>query len=147
MFDIAEFHLVGRVGSIKIFDNLVRVSVAANGSYKKEGQWVERTHWNEVVIFDSASRDYVAQNFSKGDYIRTRGTVRQNNYMKGNEQVYTTELIVDQISRQPVKRTAPADNLDAEQPREAATRATGGKTKAKAKAHAPADNYDDDIPF
>ncbi|MBV1702897.1 MAG: single-stranded DNA-binding protein [Hyphomicrobiales bacterium] len=145
MFDIAEFHLVGRIGSIKIFDNLVRVSVAANGSYKKEGIWIERTHWNEVVIFDQGTRDYVEQNFSKGDYICTRGTVRQNNYMKGDEQVYTTELIVDQISRLPVKRATPVDHLDDEPAREPAKRATAGKTKAKAPA--VASNLDGDIPF
>ena len=146
MFDIAEFHLVGRVGSIKIFPNLIRVSVAANGSYKnKDGEWVDRTHWNEVVIFDGPTRAYVEEKFKKGDYIRTRGTVRQNSFMKGAEQVYTTELIVDQISRQPVKRPAEPVNPDAEPAPEPAKRPSRGKTKAPAAAHAT--SYDDEIPF
>ena len=146
MFDIAEFHLVGRVGSIKIFDNLVRVSVAANGSYKQNGEWVERTHWNEVVIFDKATRAYVEEKFTKGDYIRTRGTVRQNSFMRGNEQVYTTELIVDQISRQPVKRAAEPVNPDAEPAHEPPKRQSRGRAKAPAAAQADS-LVDDDIPF
>ena len=140
MFDIAEFHIVGRVGTIKKFDKLTRISIAANASYKKDGAWVDKTHWNEVVIFDGATRDYIAEKFTKGDYVRARGSVRQNSYMRGTEQVYTTELIIEQISRMPVKR---ADNPDAEPAPEPAKR----QTKARVKASAPASTYDDDIPF
>jgi single-strand DNA-binding protein len=30
----------------------LRVSIAANASYKKDGKWVDETDWNEIVIFD-----------------------------------------------------------------------------------------------
>ena len=104
MFDTASFHIIGRIGSIKTFTNLTRISIAANASYKKDGQWVEKTNWNEVVIFDKTTRAYVEEKFAKGDYIRTEGTLRQNSYERNGDKVYTTELIVDQISRLPVKR-------------------------------------------
>ncbi len=105
MFDTASFHIIGRVGSIKTFDNLTRISIAANASYKKDGKWVEKTNWNEVVIFNEATRAYVAGKFAKGDYVRAEGTLRQNSYERGGEKVFTTELIIEAISRLPVKKT------------------------------------------
>lgn len=106
MFDTASFHIIGRVGSIKAFDNLTRLSIAANASYKdKDGKWVDRTHWNEVVIFNEATRAYVAGKFAKGDYVRAEGTLRQNSYERNGEKVFTTELIIEAISRLPVKKT------------------------------------------
>jgi single-strand DNA-binding protein len=106
MFDTARFHIIGRVGKVKEFDNVVRVSIAANASYKEKGEWVDRVNWNEVTIFDKGTREYVAKNVSKGQYVRVEGTLRQNSYERDGDTVYTTELIVDSFSRQPVGKKA-----------------------------------------
>ncbi len=106
MFDKARFEIVGRVGKIKVFDKVVRVSIATNASYKDKGQWVDRTDWNEVAIFDSNTRAYVEKNVETGDYVRVEGGLRQNSFERNGEKVYTVELAVDSFSRQPKKAAA-----------------------------------------
>lgn len=106
MFDKAAFEIIGRVGNVKVFDKVVRVSIASNASYKKNGEWVDRTDWNEVAIFDQGSRNWVEKNLTKGDYVRAVGNLRQNSFERNGEKVYTVELDVTEISRQPKKAAA-----------------------------------------
>jgi single-stranded DNA-binding protein len=101
MFDMARFHIIGRVGNIKTFEKNMRISIAANASYKKEGQWVDETDWNEVVVFDKRTMQYVTEKVGKGDYVRVEGRLLQNSYERGGETVYTVELICDEFSRLP----------------------------------------------
>ncbi len=104
MFDMARFHIIGRVGNIKRFDKSVRVSIAANASYKDKGEWVNQTDWNEVVIFNKATMKHVSENVGAGDYVRVEGRLRQNSFERAGETVYTVELICDEFSRMPKKR-------------------------------------------
>lgn len=41
MFDKSSFEIIGRVGKIKGFNKVVRVSIASNASYKSNGEWVD----------------------------------------------------------------------------------------------------------
>jgi hypothetical protein len=104
MFDKATFEIIGRVGQIKTGNGVVRVSIATNASFKKNGEWQDRTIWNEVSVFDESARNYVAKTFIKGDYVRAAGTIRQNSYEKDGEHRYTTDLAVVEISRAPSKK-------------------------------------------
>jgi len=58
MTGIAEFKIIGRVGAIKDVGTTVRVSIAANYSYKdkRSGDWVDNVKWNEVTIFNEATQ-------------------------------------------------------------------------------------------
>ena len=110
MFDTATFHIIGRVGSIKTFDKATRVSIATNASYKSEGQWVDRTHWNEVIIFDRGTRNWIKDNVVKGDIVRVEGTLRQSTYEnKDGATNYTTDLVVERFHRQPKKKADAGD--------------------------------------
>ncbi|MBG0812299.1 single-stranded DNA-binding protein [Methylosinus sp. H3A] len=101
MFDMARFHIIGRVGNIKTFEKNMRISIAANASYKKDGEWVDEADWNEVVVFDKRTMQYVSEKVGKGDYVRVEGRLRQNSYDRASETVYTVELICDEFSRLP----------------------------------------------
>ncbi len=111
MFDIARFQIIGRVGKVKTFDKVVRVSIATNASYKESGEWVDRTHWNEVAIFDRGTRGWVSEKVQPGDVVRVEGTLRQSSYERDGETVYTTDLVVEDFNRQPKKN--PADGAEA----------------------------------
>lgn len=104
MFDMARFHIIGRVGKIKSFEKNLRVSIAANASYKKDGKWIDETDWNEVVIFDKGTMKFVTENVESGDYVRVEGRLRQNSFERGGETVYVVELIADEFSRAPKKK-------------------------------------------
>src|SRR5208282_2186985 len=74
MTGIAEFKIIGRVGAIKDVGTTVRVSIAANYSYKdNRGEWIENVKWNEVTIFNEATQGFVKRNLTKGDLVYTDG--------------------------------------------------------------------------
>ena len=55
MNTFAKFQIIGNVGKVEIEDNRIRISVANNVSYKdreNEGQYIEKTEWNEVTMFE-----------------------------------------------------------------------------------------------
>jgi len=74
MRNIAEFTLIGRVGTIKQVGKTVRVTVCANYPFKdKGGEWKDDQHWNEVTFFTKSIQDYVNEHVSKGDLVHVRG--------------------------------------------------------------------------
>ena len=89
MRNIAEFTLIGRVGTIKQVGKTVRVSICANYPFKDDkGQWKDDAHWNEVTIFTKAIQSYVNEHVSKGDLVHVRGRLR-----------HTVDLIALELGR------------------------------------------------
>ena len=111
MFDFAKFQIVGRVGKIKHFDKLTRVSIAANADYQKDGEWVKNTLWNEVVIFNDKTITRLKANLTEGDYVRAEGSLRNTRYERNGETVFSTDLICEEFYRQPTK-AKPAQTED-----------------------------------
>lgn len=49
---LAVFQAIGRVGTVRQFENVTRIAVAA--SYRRKdanGKWINEADWNEVTIF------------------------------------------------------------------------------------------------
>ncbi|MEW6439069.1 MAG: single-stranded DNA-binding protein [Pseudomonadota bacterium] len=100
MRNIAEFTLIGRVGTIKQVGKTVRVSICANYPVKDDkGQWKDDAHWNEVTIFTKAIQSYVNDHVSKGDLVHVRGRLRQNSFERDGQRVYTVDLIALELGR------------------------------------------------
>jgi single-stranded DNA-binding protein len=100
MTGIAEFKIIGRVGAIKDVGTTVRVSIAANYSYKdKRGDWVDNVKWNEVTIFSEATRGFVKRNLTKGDMVYADGVLGQTSYERDGERVYGMTLACQRIER------------------------------------------------
>ena len=98
MRNIAEFTLIGRVGTIKQVGKTVRVSVCANYPFKDDkGQWKDDAHWNEVTIFTKAIQSYVSEHVSKGDLVHVRGRLRQSSFERDGQRVYTVDLIAHEL--------------------------------------------------
>jgi single-strand DNA-binding protein len=100
MRNIAEFTLIGRVGTIKQVGKTLRVSICANYPFKDDkGQWKDDAHWNEVTIFTKAIQSYVSEHVSKGDLVHVRGRLRQNSFERDGQRVYTVDLIAHELGR------------------------------------------------
>lgn len=100
MRNIAEFTLIGRVGTIKQVGKTVRVSICANYPFKDDkGQWKDDAHWNEVTIFTKAIQSYVSEHVSKGDLVHVRGRLRQNSFERDGQRIYTVDLIALELGR------------------------------------------------
>jgi single-strand DNA-binding protein len=100
MRNIAEFTLIGWVGTTQQVGNTVRVSICANYSFKDDkGQWKEDAHWNEVAIFTKSVQSYVNEHVSRGDLIHVRGRLRQNSFERDSRRIYTVDLIDQEFGR------------------------------------------------
>jgi single-strand DNA-binding protein len=70
MRNIAEFTLIGRVGTIKQVGKTVHVSICANYPFKDDkGQWKEDAHWNEVTIFTKSVQSYVSEHITMATWF------------------------------------------------------------------------------
>jgi single-stranded DNA-binding protein len=128
MTGIAEFKIIGRVGAIKDVGTTVRVSIAANYSYKdNRGEWIENVKWNEVTIFNEATQGFVKRNLTKGDLVYTDGILGQTSYERNGERVYGMTLACQRI-----ERLAKAD---------------GRQDAPEHQTNSAAQTVDDDIPF
>ena len=120
MSHIAEFTIIGRVGAIKEVGSTVRVTIASSYSYKdKQGEWIEQAKWNEITIFNEATRGFVQRNLEKGDLVYAAGTLAQSSYRKDGEMVYGMTLACEQIERL-AKANSREDATEGRQPRRAA---------------------------
>lgn len=96
MQNIAEFRIIGRIGSAEIKDKVAFLDIAANYGRKVENQWEDDTHWNRVTLF---GKNIVrAEKIGKGDLVHATGRVRQSRYERNGETVYGVDLIVDRIA-------------------------------------------------
>jgi single-stranded DNA-binding protein len=128
MTGIAEFKIIGRVGAIKDVGTTVRVSIAANYSYKdNRGEWIENVKWNEVTIFNEATQGFVKRNLTKGDLVYTDGILGQTSYERNGERVYGMTLACQRM-----ERLAKAD---------------GRQDAPEHQTTSAAQTVDDDIPF
>ena len=93
MQNIAEFRIIGRVGSVDTTDKVTHVSVAANYNRKDGDEWKTDTHWNRVAFFRQLAER--AADLGKGDLVHITGRVRQNSYESNGETRYSVDLIAE----------------------------------------------------
>lgn len=99
MRNIAEFQLIGRIGSLDVRDNVVNLSVAANYARRDDkGEWTDDTYWNRVSIFGEKTRSYVTEKVQKGDLVHIRGRLRDSSYEKDGQTIFTTDRVVDDFA-------------------------------------------------
>lgn len=96
MQNIAEFRLIGRIGSAEIKDKVAFLDIAANYGRKVGNEWEDDTHWNRVTLFGKNIAR--AAKMGKGDLVHATGRVRQSRYERNGETVYGVDLIVDRIA-------------------------------------------------
>lgn len=93
MRNIAEFRIIGRVGRTEVLEKVAYINVAANYGRKVGGQWEDDTHWNRVTVFGKAMERVEA--LGRGDLVHIVGRVRQTQYEREGQAVYSVDLIAD----------------------------------------------------
>ena len=93
MQNIAEFHIIGRLGKIDHAKDVTHLSVAANYNRRDGDEWKTDPHWNRVTLFGKL-RDRLAK-ADTGDLVRVIGRVRQSSYEAGSVTRYTVDLLAD----------------------------------------------------
>lgn len=93
MQNIAEFHIIGRIGQIDWAKEVTHHSVAANYNRRDGDEWKTDPHWNRITLFGKI-RDRLAK-ADTGDLVRVTGRVRQSNYEAEGQTRYTVDLFAD----------------------------------------------------
>ena len=93
MQNIAEFHIIGRIGKIDAAKDVTHISVAANYNRHDGDEWKTDPHWNRVTLFGKL-RDRLAK-AATGDLVRITGRVRQTSYEAEGATRYGVNMITD----------------------------------------------------
>lgn len=107
MQNIAEFHIIGRIGKIDAAKDVTHVSIAANYNRRDGDEWKTDPHWNRVTVFGKL-RDRLAK-AEKGDLVRITGRVRQTSYEAGVTTRHCVDMIADGFASLAKASGRPAD--------------------------------------
>jgi single-strand DNA-binding protein len=96
MQNIAEFHIIGRIGKIDAAKDVSHISVAANYNRRDGDEWKTDTYWNRITLFGKL-RDRLAK-ADTGDLVRITGRVRQSSCEAEGQTRYTVDLLADGLA-------------------------------------------------
>jgi single-stranded DNA-binding protein len=111
MAHLCEMNQIGHVATIKKVGGNVIVRIASTVNYKNgEGQWIDRTHWNEHTIFERQAGllKWATESLKPGDLVFARSTAFQSEWQKDNETHYGQTFAVNALTL----LTAKADKKD-----------------------------------
>src|SRR3546814_9140634 len=78
------------------YEKVTYVKVAANYNRRVDDEWKEYTRWNSVTCFGREAE--LAQKAGIGDMVRITGSPEQSSYERGEETIYSTDLIASSFS-------------------------------------------------
>ena len=99
---INKVMLIGRLGAdpeikqTKKCESFANLSLATNKKYKdKEGQWVEKTTWHKVVVWDPRLADNMQKYAKTGTQLYVEGELETRQFKDSNDQNrIVTEVVI-----------------------------------------------------
>lgn len=125
---------------------VTNLSVATNESWKDKqtGEQKDRTEWHRVAMFGRLA-EIAAEYLRKGSQVYIEGKLRTRKWQdqQGNDR-YSTEIIADEMQMLGGRGGAPS--MSGGPPPSGPPSGEGG-SGGGSRGPAPADDFDDDIPF
>jgi|LULE01.1.fsa_nt_gb single stranded DNA-binding protein len=103
MRSVNRLTIVGNVGKVTTVGKVVKVNIATNRQWARDGEIKKATDWLTVTVLDETQADWIAENVEKGDAVYVEARVCNNSYEKDGERIYTVDVIVtlfNKLSRQ-----------------------------------------------
>lgn len=77
---------------------VAKFSMATSSSYKKDGEWVEKTEWHNLVLWAKVA-EVAAEHVNKGDKIMVEGRIETRSWDDKDSGVkkYMTEIVVHDL--------------------------------------------------
>jgi len=99
---INKVMLIGRLGAdpeikqTKKGESFANLSMATNKKYKdKEGQWVEKTTWHKIVVWDPRLADNMQKYAKTGTQLYVEGELETRQFKDSNDQNrIVTEVVI-----------------------------------------------------
>ena len=128
---------------------VTNMSVATNESWKDKqtGEQKDRTEWHRVAMFGRLA-EIAAEYLRKGSQVYIEGKLRTRKWQdkQGNDR-YSTEVIADEMQMLGGRGGAPAMGGGGPSPSGPPSGQSSGPPSGGAPGPAPAQDFDDDIPF
>ena len=124
---------------------VANISIATAESWrdKESGEQQERTEWHRVVFFGRLA-EIVGEYLRKGSQVYVEGRIQTRKWQdKEGQDRYTTEIVGNELQMLGGKSGGSANYESAPQPQQSAP----APQTAASSTPAPADDFDDDIPF
>lgn len=97
MNDLNRVSLTGRLGRDPDSRNgACKFTLAVDGSYKKDGEKVEKTHWIDCVMFGKGG-EWFAENMKKGTRIAVDGSLSYSSWESDGGKRSKVEVMVEQF--------------------------------------------------
>ena len=150
-FGLNRAEVIGRLGAdvtvthLQSGGRVANMSIATDESYlnRQTGERVDKTEWHRVVTFQDGLIDMLEKHARKGRLVYVGGKLQTRRWRKDGEESdrFSTEILLVpggriQFLDKPNGSTQPA-----------AAPASAWPTPAGGSTAAPADDFDDDIPF
>jgi single-strand DNA-binding protein len=136
---------------------VVNLNLATDESYKDRdtGQMVPKTEWHRVVIFGKLA-EISAQYLQKGSKVYVEGKLQTRKWQnKQNQDVYTTEVVVDINGQMRMLDSKPQGHQQGQQQQRQPQQQYQQQGQTQYQQNnpppsgpgGPVDDFDDDIPF
>ncbi len=118
----------------------ITIATSEGWKDKQTGETQERTEWHRIVLFARLG-EIAGEYLKKGSKVYIEGRLQTRKWQdKNGQDRYTTEIVADSLQMLDSKGGG-GNNMDS--PPSSSTE----KTSSEAAQPAPADGFDDDIPF
>ncbi len=124
------------------------VSIATTSAWKdKSGEQQESTEWHNLVFFGRLG-EVVGEYLKKGSQIYAEGRLQTRKWQdKEGHDRYTTEVVVNDMQMLGGRGEGGGGGFKQAPPAAAASSSSSAAASSATAAKAPADDFDDDIPF
>ncbi|MBU2732923.1 single-stranded DNA-binding protein [Acidithiobacillus ferridurans] len=129
---------------------IANFSIATSETFKdKEGNKQERTEWHRVVFFGRTA-EIAGEYLRKGSMAYVEGRLQTRKWTdKEGQERYTTEIVGDRLQLVGARGGGGggAASFDEEDPSRSSGGSSAGGARKNEMPPAPAEDFDDDIPF
>ena len=125
----------------------VRLATTDTWRDKQSGEQQERTEWHRVVFFGRLA-EVAGEYLRKGRQIYVEGRLQTRKWQtQEGQDRWSTEIVANEMQMLGGRGEAAAPPPSAEAPPSGEWRKEAGQRRERAPAPAPAEDFDDDIPF
>ena len=127
---------------------IANFSIATSETFKdKEGNKQERTEWHRVVLFGRTA-EIAGEYLRKGSMAYVEGRLQTRKWTdKDGQERYTTEIVGDRLQLVGARGGGAASFEEEDQSRPSGGGSSAGGARKNEMPPAPAEDFDDDIPF
>ena len=127
---------------------IANFSIATSETFKdKEGNKQERTEWHRVVLFGRTA-EIAGEYLRKGSMAYVEGRLQTRKWTdKEGQERYTTEIVGDRLQLVGARGGGTASFDEEDQSRPSGGGSSAGSSRKNEMPPAPAEDFDDDIPF